>query len=662
MTKWCTEAEFLEELSDENIFRNGDIENFLLGERVFWVVSSKGMGKTLLLRYKRKLIEDNQKFAGITIIPRNKMLDYVKLPAFLPQEHLSLMEDKFFWNDLWELSIGLSIFLNISWESFNKAEQDNIIETVKSFEINELIEEFNKKLRYADIYLTRNPSDILVILLSSGIKRLQKIRTKQIQTIYKLYTDYLRSGVYLFIDSFDQALKEKYHDNLEIWIAGQLGLLSAAWNISRHNPHIKIYTSIRQEAWSSFTSDNKMAMLSSILLISYNNNELAEIMNKAVRTYEDKENLKEFLGVEEINNKYIGTKEDSFQYIYRHTIGTPRSLMVIGNALSNKINNSNTKKENISIIRNIVNSSMAEEIATNYLLNEMNIFLDALKTKDQIHDFFKNIPRNVLTYQELRRICSRFNGKKCRNNCIQCNATHPLCELYNIGLLGLVNKKLEDDMFVQSFKKPFEFDWNMRGILPKREHYLIHPALQYQIIKHNPNYKLYKQILIGDALPWKHEYNDLLNKERVRIFVSYSTKDTAIVSRFIDELYKFFDQEGISCDLWIDKWKLRSGRWIPVEIEEGIRQSDLLLLCVSKASLQSKWVEREWRCKFEEELKSGDVKVIPILIGVDHSLLPEILKGKFTRQLPIRYGIQFSKAVQDIATDLSLIYWELNQR
>lgn len=68
----------------------------------------------------------------------------------------------------------------------------------------------------------------------------------------------------MFFDRLDNAL-ETSHDS--IWEPIQLGLLEAAWDVMRSNHHIKIYLSIRQEAYASHRTRNANAISSSVVKI-----------------------------------------------------------------------------------------------------------------------------------------------------------------------------------------------------------------------------------------------------------------------------------------------------------------------------------------------------------------------------------------------------------
>jgi hypothetical protein len=68
-------------------------------------------------------------------------------------------------------------------------------------------------------------------------------------------------------------------------------------------------------------------------------------------------------------------------------------------------------------------------------------------------------------------------------------------------------------------------------------------------------------------------------------FISYSHADKAFARRLYDAL----QGRGIRC--WLDEHELLPGQKVHDEIDRGIRLWDKVLLCCSKASLSSWWVD-----------------------------------------------------------------------
>ena len=71
------------------------------------------------------------------------------------------------------------------------------------------------------------------------------------------------------------------------------------------------------------------------------------------------------------------------------------------------------------------------------------------------------------------------------------------------------------------------------------------------------------------------------------VFISYSHAD----SKFVNDLAEKLKASGI--DVWIDKWKIKVGDSITGKINEGIGESDFLIVVLSRTSVESKWVQEE---------------------------------------------------------------------
>jgi predicted ATP-binding protein involved in virulence len=70
---WPIEGASHDDVSREALYTNRYIESFLDGHNQTFLVASKGMGKTLLLRSKKKALEESRE--GYLIIPRNQEYD-----------------------------------------------------------------------------------------------------------------------------------------------------------------------------------------------------------------------------------------------------------------------------------------------------------------------------------------------------------------------------------------------------------------------------------------------------------------------------------------------------------------------------------------------------------------------------------------------------------
>jgi hypothetical protein len=104
-------------------------------------------------------------------------------------------------------------------------------------------------------------------------------------------------------------------------------------------------------------------------------------------------------------------------------------------------------------------------------------------------------------------------------------------------------------------------------------------------------------------------------------FISYSSADKP----FADRLYTALQAKGIPC--WLDEKQLVAGDDISRELERGIHQWDKFLLCASKNSLTSWWVEGEIRTTLEKERALREERGKPVSKLIPLNLDDYMIKG-----------------------------------
>jgi len=101
------------------------------------------------------------------------------------------------------------------------------------------------------------------------------------------------------------------------------------------------------------------------------------------------------------------------------------------------------------------------------------------------------------------------------------------------------------------------------------------------------------------------------------VFVSYARADRQPVSRIVDELNR------LGVKTWVDAEKLVAGESWERSISNAVQKSQALLVFISRASTQSKWITAE----FEGALASG-VRILPVLLEpVSVYELPPLLQS-----------------------------------
>ena len=98
------------------------------------------------------------------------------------------------------------------------------------------------------------------------------------------------------------------------------------------------------------------------------------------------------------------------------------------------------------------------------------------------------------------------------------------------------------------------------------------------------------------------------------VFVSYSRREVPFISHLVDDL------EDHDFNVWLDYRSLIPGSSWQEQINQGIADSDVIILVVSKASMASENVETEWQNVLELNKRT-------ILVVFEAVELPEELEA-----------------------------------
>jgi len=123
-------------------------------------------------------------------------------------------------------------------------------------------------------------------------------------------------------------------------------------------------------------------------------------------------------------------------------------------------------------------------------------------------------------------------------------------------------------------------------------------------------------------------------------FISYSHAD----KHFAQRLYEALQGRGIRC--WMDEHQILPGDDIYQRVEHGIRLWDKVLLCCSKDSLTSWWVENEINVAFEKEqqlMKQHGKRVLTLIpLNLDDYLFSEEYRSGTALQIRSRLAADFT--------------------
>lgn len=527
------------------LYKTKGIENFIQdNSNTYFILANKGMGKTLLLSCKRySLYKKYGKLDG-------KRPDVMFIPEDTP--YLDNMEElpevskdykQFFANlnnvkRVWRFSLKLSILshTNHDFDPIEKTEIARVDSLIANWILNR--QKQAPTIVFTQLLTAYNPSK-----LSKMMDSLRPLLNSIINNI--------NHAVYVFVDRLDQGFRNFPQKS---WIVAQAGLIEAAWEIMQQNKHFKIFCTSRQEAFFNYQSSNKNAIKGNTFTIKYNKEELFCIIDSLSNHYE-KKGFNQVVHKQEVEVPYEEIYENTFDYLYRHSLGRPRDLVTFIGELSLHCSLDD------SIFFNTINTACAGVIRN--IFDESSALISSLSDETRRSRFFSKITKNILTYDEMKRIVAEYNGFDLQDGDDSFRfINNPFTELYSIGLLGVV--KNEDDRYSslarQYFKQPDDPHDFARQLLPHSEFYFIHPALN-SVIKSVGGASLFRRychIAVGHHQNWTpadvrlmeiqnclHELRDLKQKD----FDSVIQKIEQFISRM-----GLFAPINVDIDLW-EAWK-----------------------------------------------------------------------------------------------------------
>lgn len=451
----------------------------------YFIVAPKGYGKTLLMKAKSHKIRSKSK-AGSLYIPQGQLCE--NLSTYKPRislEEINQFKDRQIWEEIWQMCFLVLIIKRHSPEQL----PDEV----------------------ASLFGRAEEIDEILHIILANRRRLYKMRHIVPSILMPLFRE-INIPVYVFIDNIDESCLDfisqyRMFDDKSylVWINAQLGGMVAAKEMCLKNKHVKIYLSIRSEAYDYFNDSSQTQMRNFCTILNYSKTELRNIFEKNIlfsdesrllnTSYADP--LSNFLGIQKIEHRFVKNDdglprtEDIFDFIYRHTLGRPRELVLMGSYLSG-VKPIDREPEKISELINEVSGLILAQYKSEVFFDYEYTAYDA---------FCRAIQSNVIPKSEIGVI----NSEVLKNSQYE-----DVCSLlYRIGLLGWVEKKVDkDDSYIQQFNKVSQKIFTPDSNLHNSPAYILHSCVDRDLKKIHNNRFYNPQNIIGPGYPFRLKIDD----------------------------------------------------------------------------------------------------------------------------------------------------------
>ncbi|HWH81168.1 MAG TPA: hypothetical protein VNU71_02915 [Burkholderiaceae bacterium] len=494
MRAWTVDADDIrvaEDFDESLLHRTPEIDGFLTPGRddKFIVIGTKGFGKTLLLKAKRILYQQE---GNAICLPHGNLLDKPIGDKIFSREAIAFFAaSPLPWSKVWLAAIAMTALKHVD-EIDGLKVNARLAGLLGDAQLHSVIDHFVRLLDFT-------PSELQRCATDTDGHLVPRLRA-------------LKSPLTIFIDGIDEYFNKHVEElptspsvtgelSPNVWYFAQLGLVEVAYQLRRINHHLKVFAAIRKEAYARLPQRTAMSQQyrGSAVDIVYAPESLREIFVNNVRLVKTDRMvlsgrartnpLEAFLGRASVTDTYTHEEEDAFEYVCRHTLLRPRDLMTIGERLAalrpDERRNEHRMKEAINVA--------ATEIAHEYLAEIAPYVGDV-----DLDRLFRRVPGHILTRAEVDALLVD-------DDAVGAEGRHALGALYRVGLLGYVQHDRVRGEWRQRFLRPGEATFDPDGVLPHATHYLLHPVLADVVARLNPVFaqRIDRVNIVGYDRPWR---------------------------------------------------------------------------------------------------------------------------------------------------------------
>ena len=340
-----------------------------------------------MLTYKRHLLTSEETGQTLLTIPQGRpYLDFMSELRTLSDNTEKPLSDLTTSKRLWSTALRIAVI----------SQHDYAIQPEDEFELRAFPERIRRWIAGSSI----QPTVVFKELTSFRIGQLNRL-IDETENFLDQKLRKIHGGTLVFVDKVDQAVRQL---SRQAWVNVQAGLIEAAWEMMNANSHIRVYATIREEAFVSYESDIKSNLYGATTRLRYTEHELAQMLDQLAVCYEGCRSFRDFIGFNVIRHSKRPDPEDSFNFVRRHTFGRPRDLVAMASEFSARRSSLSEDR-----FRKTVYETSATSLVSN-VFDEVRVFLSCLNTREDRLRFLASIPQNILSRKEAVAICDDFNG------------------------------------------------------------------------------------------------------------------------------------------------------------------------------------------------------------------------------------------------------------
>lgn len=460
---------------------NPNVDEYLRSTRKFVVVAPKGVGKTLLLKLKSKQYRTSENHV---FVPGRELCEkFERHESAFSSEELNKFTTHEQWKILWAITI-ISVVLrrcDISLPSPLSSIFPDKNSTIEGY-LSRLLHHRSELYEYADLYRAE---------LKPLLGELKNSVAVFIDAVDEIFEKHVGSSLKAYEQTGEKRMGALSAD---VWIGAQLGLLAAIRDIHLCNAHVKVFGTIRLEAFQKETSSLKLQLEDMCTILEYSDDELREIFEANIRLMDTDQlvapnktdPMERFLGFTRIPHWRVTdisgnpASEPVFGLILRHTFRRPRELIEMGKALSQLDPAARTPEK----VREVI-TEIGGRLYEQYKLEAIPYW------NDQYDLLFGLLKSNVLSRSAVTHIYGDFA------NINKNGPEHPFCYFYKRGLLGFVRQDRKMGTLIQEFLPAAKHAYEEQGDLVNSSYYLIHPCLETPIAHHTQEFEVDHYNIVG---------------------------------------------------------------------------------------------------------------------------------------------------------------------